>query len=203
MHPKSEIEEMRPLSFKHRFTALFVGVGCIILTFFGNAFSQWSMGLGKGVGNAEGWIEYASEKGFTVQLPEKPSREHHVIELPDANQGLDYHSLTSYQNKHVHYSVSHIDFPKKWTWAGPSRLLKTALDGVLSYAPGAEVLGKRFTTHQGYKALDFILKKDNEEVRGRIILVGTRLYALTMTYPSEADIDFNEIHFMDSFDVKR
>ncbi len=203
LNPKTEnVEDKKPLSMTRRLTGLFLGAACVALSFFGNTFSQWTLGLGKGV-STEGWTLYASDKGFTVQLPGEPSKEHRIIEIPAANKTLDYHALKSYQNKHVHYGVSHVDLPKQWKLAGPSRLLKTALDSTLGVAPGAKILGKRFTTHQGYKALDFVLKHGDEEVRGRLILVGTRLYALSIAYPADANIDFSDNHFMDSFDVKK
>lgn len=201
MFPRPGVVQSTPLSMMRRLKALFVGVGCIVLSFFGNTLTQWSVSSAGSIATTEKWVSYESEDGFSVQLPEEPTFQRHDIPIEDKT--LTFHALKSHQNKHVHYGVSHIDLPAKWKWAGSSTLLKTALETLVRYSPDTELVGKRFTTHQGYRAIDFVLIQGQEEVRGRVILVGTRLYQLTVSYPKDLVLDFTDNHFMDSFDVKR
>lgn len=189
-----------PLSWTRRLVAGFVGMGCLLMSVFGGHVTKWSIGMGEEV-SMQGWIQYASkDSDFSVQLPSDPRYKSHEIEVPHSSQPLYYHEFTSHQNKHVHYSVSHMKFPKKWKLAGSSTLLKGALDALITYS-GGSLVERKFTTHQNYRALDFTLKQGAEEVRGRLILVGTTFYKLTMTCPASASAGVFEQAFIDSFDL--
>ncbi len=190
-----------PLSFKRRLSGLFVGVGCILVSFFGNALANWSIGVDDKIG-ATGWVQYDSEDlGFSVQFPNDPEQTAKKFEIPNAKKPLNYHELTSREGRHLSYSVSHIELPHKWKLAGSTTLLKGALDAIVKYSPDTELVDKKFTTHQNYRALDFTLKQEGGTVKGRIIIVGTTLYKLTISHPSTANVDLLNNPFIDSFDL--
>jgi hypothetical protein len=46
------------------------------------------------------------------------------------------------------------------------------------------------------------MSQGSEEVQGRLILVGTTLYQLTVVYPPELAHQLQKTEFLDSFDVQ-
>lgn len=192
-----------PLSFKRRITALAIIVGCMVISIFGNALTNWSIGLERGISNT-GWTQYAYEDaGFKVHFPNDPQEESKQLAVPGADKVLDYQELTTHQNKQVYYSVSYMELPRKWKIAGSSTLLKGALTIMVRHMPDTKLVEKRFTTHQNHRALDFRLKEGEQEVKGRLILVGMTLYKLTVTYPPDLEQELQENPFLDSFDLSQ
>ena len=95
-----------------------------------------------------------------------------------------------------------MDLPKKWKLAGSSRLLQGALDLIMKHTLGSELLFKSMTKHKNFKALDFHLSQGQEEVQGRLILVGMTLYRLTVVYPPDLAHQLQHDEFIDSFEVQ-
>ena len=94
-----------------------------------------------------------------------------------------------------------MELPSKWRLAGSSTLLKGGLDIMVKYMPDTTLIDKKFITHQGHRGLDFHLKQGEDEVQGRLILVGTTLYKLTVTYPLSLEQEVQDNPFLDSFDL--
>lgn len=190
------------LSFKRRITALIIIAGCAIASIFGNALTKWSIGLEKGISSKEGWIQYAyDDAGFKVHFPNDPQEETKVLPIPEANKVLNYQELKTHQNKQVYYSVTYMDLPRKWKMAGSTTLLKGGLDIMVKYMPGTTIIEKKFSTHQTHRSLDFRLQQGEQQVKGRLILVGTTLYKLTVTYPPSLEQELQDNPFLDSFDL--
>lgn len=151
----------------------------------------------------DGWIEYNSQEGgFRVILPQDPEIESKILPVPSQNKTLKYNELKSYQTKKVYYSVSYIELPRKWKMAGASRLLQGALDLIIDHLPGSKLLDKSLTKHKNLRALDFHLAQGEEEVQGRLILVGTTLFRLTVVYPPSLAHQLQHQEFLDSFEVQ-
>jgi uncharacterized RDD family membrane protein YckC len=151
----------------------------------------------------DGWIDYTScEGGFRVLLPEVPEEASKVLPVPSHNKTLNYQEITSHQTQKVYYSISYMNFPKKWKLAGAQRLLQGALDLIVEHIPGTQILFKSMTKHKNFRALDFHLTQGSEEVQGRLILVGTTLYRLTVVYPPELANQLQQNEFLDSFEVQ-
>lgn len=152
----------------------------------------------------EGWVEYTSaEGGFTVILPEDPAFEAKVLPVPSQNKNLNYSELKSYQTKKVYYSVSYMELPRKWKMAGSKRLLQGALDLIIDYTPESQLLSKTMTKHQNLHALDFKFSQGQEEVQGRLILVGTTLYRLIAVYPPSLEHQLQHQEFVESFALRK
>jgi uncharacterized RDD family membrane protein YckC len=183
-------------------------IGCVIclISVFGAAFEQELSDYGTGYGRynaVEGWHAYTSEKGgFRVLFPNNPQEEAKQLPLPDQNRTLKYNELTSYQNKKVYYSVSYMELPRKWKLAGTSRILSGALEGIVEHTPESELLMKHFTKHKNYRALDFHYSQSGEDVQGRLILVGTTLFRLTVSYPPSLAHKLQQEEFLNSFEVQ-
>ena len=194
--------KQRPLGIQRKIVATFVCFLSLFGALYEQELSDYTTGFEK-YKTAEGWLAYTSEDGgFRVLFPNDPQEEAKVLPLPEHNKTLSYNELTSYQNKKVYYSVSYMEIPRKWKLAGTSRILQGALDGIVEYTPGAELLLKHFTKHKTYRALDFHFTQDGEEVEGRLILVGTTLFRLTVSYPPHLANKLHQQEFLDSFEVQ-
>jgi len=192
-----------PLTFKRMLAAMVIVLSCSLMSIFGNALTKWTIGFERGISN-EGWVQYIHDEGeFKVHFPHDPKEEQKQLEIPNANKVLDYQELQATQNKKVHYSVTYMELPRKWKIAGSSTLLKGALEIMVKYLPETAIVNKQFTTHQTYRALDFHLKQGEDEVEGRLILVGMTLYKLTVIYPPELAETIQETPFFDSFDLSK
>lgn len=191
------------LSWHQKLSSTLFLLGCIFLSFFGNTLTQWGMGLRPGL-SQEGWIEYThDEAGFKVHFPRNPEEEVKQLEVPGSDNVFDYQELTAHQDKKVYYSVTYMELPRKWKLAGSNTLLKGTLGLIVHYSPETTLLSKELITHQSHRALNFHMKQGEEEVKGRLILVGTTLYKLTVVYPPELASELEESLFLDSFDLSR
>ena len=184
----------------------FVGYVVLLASIFGAGFQQelsdFSTGYAKHQ-TVDGWIDYSSEKGgFRVLFPTDPQEESKIISLPEQNRNLNYHELKSLQNGKISYSVSFMKLPKKWKLAGSSRILQEALDGIVEHTSGAKLLTKSFAKYQSYRALDFHITQDGEEIQGRLIMVGTTLYRLTVSYPPSYANQLQHQEFLSSFELQ-
>ena len=150
--------------------------------------------------NIEGWKEYTSTDGkFSVNFPEEPSHESGILPVPSQKKNLNYDEFKSFQTKKVYYSVSYIELPKKWKMAGANRLLKGALELMVKDSPETVLLNKNMTKHRNLRALDYHLTQGEDEVQGRLVLVGTTLFRLTAVYPPSLAHQLQHDEFVDSF----
>jgi hypothetical protein len=201
--PRPGVLSQRPLRPKRKCIAVVLSALCFLAAIFGKPLTYYSIGLDTKISNS-GWTQYYSmTRGFSVSFPSEPQQESKQLEVPDTGKVLNYEEISSQQTKDVLYSVSYMELPSKWRWAGANRLLKGALDLLVKYAPESfEVLEREIILYQNHKALDFRLKRADNEVRGRFILVDNTLYKLTVVYPSSLNKEVeNGDLFLDSFDL--
>lgn len=183
-----------------------VAVCCLVLltgvSYFEKEIAVMTTGFEK-YKTIEGWTDYTCQDGgFRVLLPQDPEIESKVLPVPSQNRNLDYKELTSHQTQKVYYSISYIDLPKRWKMAGTTRLLEGALDLIVEHTPGSALLDKNLTKHKNFRALDYHMSQGDEEVQGRLILVGMTLYQLTVVYPPSLAHQLQKTEFLDSFDVQ-
>lgn len=146
-----------------------------------------------------GWLHFVSEEaGFRVSFPTKPKVEEKEVELPRTSGSVSYNEYKS-QPSDVTYSVSYIDIPKKWSFVSSNRILKGVLNVVLKLEEGSELIDKEFVMHGEYPALNFHFSKGADEVVGRMIRVGQRLFKLTVSYPISLAEKPVPKEFIDSF----
>ncbi|MBS0620629.1 MAG: RDD family protein [Verrucomicrobia bacterium] len=190
------------LSFRRKVFAILTTVFCVFLALGGDALAQWgASGLVYNRASTEGWVEYASDAGFKVAFPKDPETENKQLVIPNSGTVLNYEEVTSDESPKVHYKVSHMVVPRKWKLAGNATLLKGALDALVKHTEGAELVSKDFVmTHQGHRALDFHMKAEGEEVKGRFLVIGNTLYKLTVEYPSQLSSTQDASPFFDSFE---
>ena len=191
-----------PLSLKRKVIGALLCVSSLFGAIFEQELSDYSTGFQSGK-NIEGWVDYKSEEGgFSILFPTDPQEESKMIPLPEHNRTLHFNELKSYQDKKIYYSVSYMKLPRKWKLAGASRILQGALDGIVEHSDGTKLISKQYSKHKSYRTLDFHYSQNNEDVQGRMILVGTTLYRLTVTYPPSVVGKLQHKEFLDSFDVQ-
>lgn len=176
---------------------------CALLgsSYFENEIAMATTGFTK-YRTVEGWKEYTTSDGrFSVIFPQDPEHQSGVLPVPSQNKTLSYNEFKSYQSKKVYYSVSYMELPRKWKLAGANRLLNGALDLMVEHLPGARLLDSQMTKHKNLRALDFHLSQGEEEIKGRLILVGTTLLRLTAVYPPSLAGQLQDREFVDSFTV--
>jgi uncharacterized RDD family membrane protein YckC len=190
-----------PLSTKRKWIAALVLIASVFTAAFEQELSDYSTGF-QGAKSVDGWIDYTSQDGgFSILFPTDPQKESKLIPLPEQNRTLNYNELTSNPEKKISYSLSYMNLPKKWKLAGASRILQGALDGIVEHSDSATLVSKEYGKYLNYRSLDFAYSQDGQNVQGRLILVGTTLYRLTVTCPPAKEGGINHEQFFNSFDV--
>jgi hypothetical protein len=148
-----------------------------------------------------GWVQYTAEDGrFSVNFPKKPQNLSTTVEVP--NEGPI--NLSEFKvEKDASFSVSYLDLPKKWKIFSSNTLLKGAMKVIHEHMPGTELLDKTIVKHKNYPAMDFKMKEGENEIEGRIILVGNTLYRLMVTYYPDTPRSQQHHTFVESFDLKK
>jgi len=179
--------------------ALVIAVSCASSLFLGKDLSDVAVQFEKRmVGD---WIQYASDDGrFTVNFPKQPKVESHSFEVPDSEHSLEMSELKAKSD--AIFSVSYVELPKKWRIFSAGTLLKAAMEVVRAHTPEAELLDTKRIKHKNYPAMDFQMKEGENEIEGRLILVGSTLYKLTVTYPPKAPREMQHETFLNSFELK-
>jgi uncharacterized RDD family membrane protein YckC len=189
------------ISWKRKLFAFAASSAFVLAAIYGNVLTLWSVGLEKGI-SVDGWVQYSSnDVGFKVSFPTDPEHESKELVIPNSGKVLNYKEISSEESGKISYKLNHMELPRKWRLAGNTTLLKGVLDALVKHTKGAELLEKEFTMHQGYRALDFRLKQGENEMKGRILIVGGTLYKLTIDYPSSIAKEMAENPFINSFEV--
>jgi hypothetical protein len=191
----------KSISWKRKILAFAASSAFVLAAIYGNVLTMWSVGLEKGI-SPDGWVQYSSaDVGFKVSFPTDPEQESKELVIPNSGKVLNYQEFSSEEKGKVSYKLNHMELPRKWRLAGDTTLLKGVLDAIVKHTSNAELLEKQFTMHHGYRALDFHLKQDEMEVKGRLILVGGTLYKLTIDYPPALATEILNNPFFDSFEA--
>ncbi|MEN9343507.1 MAG: hypothetical protein RLZZ453_294 [Chlamydiota bacterium] len=200
--PKAKgIVRQKPVSLKRKLTATIASCVVMLSALYGNALALWSVGLDSR-SDLSGWVQYASsEPGFKVAFPSDPEEIAQELVIPDSGKVLNYAELKSQESRKVSYSVSHLNLPRKWRWASNTTLLKGVLELIVKHSENASLLEKEFRTHGPHRVLDYRMKQGSEEMRGRLIIVGSTLYKLTVVYPPTKGDESQITAFLDSFEV--
>jgi uncharacterized RDD family membrane protein YckC len=197
----SAIVRQRTISWKRKICAFMTSSAFVIAAIYGNFLALWSVGLEKGI-SPEGWVQYSSnDAGFKISFPTDPEAASKELVIPDSGKVLPYKEITSDENKKVHYSVTHLDLPRKWRLAGNTTLLKGVLDQMVKHMEGTELIEKEFKMYGSHRVLDFHMKQGKEQVKGRLIIVSGTLYKLTIAYPPSHAKEMQANPFLDSFEI--
>jgi hypothetical protein len=172
-----------------------------LLAAYGNILTLWSIGLEKGISPDE-WVQYSSnEAGFKISFPTNPEQAYKELVIPDSGRILSYEELTSAENDKIHYSVSHMELPRRWRLAANTTLLKGVLDVMVQYTEESAIIEKEFKKFAGHRVLDFRMTQGQDEIKGRLIIIGATLYKLSIIYPPKLANEMQTNPFLDSFEA--
>ncbi|MFS8562978.1 MAG: RDD family protein [Rhabdochlamydiaceae bacterium] len=180
--------------------ALFLAIACVCSLFLGEEISNVAVEYEQNI-TKEGWIQYSSEdERFTVNFPKKPQLDTLSFDVPNSSKSLDLNEVKAKAD--VEFSVSYVELPRKWRLFSSTTLLKGAMNVILENMPGAKIITKTHMKYKNYPGIDFHMTQDGNEIEGRLILVGSTLYKLTVTRPQEIGHEVHHQEFLDSFDLK-
>lgn len=154
--------------------------------------------------NSINWSIYTSSKdGFSILFPKTPTLDSKSnIPVNDSNSTFTY-TWHSYQTEDNYSSfiVYKYIYSNGLNVEDPDKLLRAYLSVIANPDNGHQVLSSNFTYVNSYRALDFLIKAGNENIKGRFVLVGDTPYMIMMDYfPINYDADiYNK--FINSFKV--
>lgn len=189
----------QPISFWRYVIALMIACSAGSALFYGKDLSEVAVEYEHRVAGS-GWVQYISDDGkFSVQFPKKPEVASKTIDVPNG----DPINLSEFKaEKDASFSVSYLELPKKWRIFSSNTLLKGAMKVVQEHMPGTQLIDKKIVKHKNYPAMDFRMKEGENEIEGRLILVGNTLYRLMVVYYPDTPRDQQHQTFVDSFDLK-
>lgn len=193
--------KFKPINRYRYLIALFLAIACVSSLFLGEELSNVAVEYEQNM-TKTGWVQYSSEdEKFTVNFPEKPEFETISLDVPNSDKTFDFNEVRTKGT--VEFSVSYLELPRKWRIFSGTTLLKGAMNVIVQNMPEAQILDRKHVKYKNYPGMDFRMKQGDSEIEGRLILVGSTLYKLTITRPQE--IAHNEHHdnFLNSFDLKR
>lgn len=191
----------KTISWKRKACAILASFAFVLAGVYGNSLTSWSVGLTE-LRPATEWVQYSSDDaGFKIAFPTDPEQESKELVIPDSGKVLNYEEVTSNASSKVSYSVTHMKLPGKWRFAANTTLMKGVLDVLVKHTEGAELLEKNFDRFDGRRVLDYKMKVGENEVKGRLIIVGSKLYKLSITYPPAIANEMLQNHFLESFEI--
>ncbi len=178
-----------------------IAIGCLVI--FGAVFVKAILEFPKEFQRQvpfKSWVHYTSSEGdFTADFPSKPMVEQKQLEIPQANRTLDYQEVKADHSDQVTYSVSALELPKKWSFFGSNTVLKGALSVLVDNLPGAKLVNKKLTKHGEHPAIDFHIHEHATDTKGRLVLVGSKLFKIEYTQPTDQESSEKGSAFIDSF----
>lgn len=209
---------MEPFSSKFKIKKVIL-ISMFLLAAIGSSTFFFKKGLQEGlvkIQTQENWVPYASsqkdpqgkwkpysssDNRFQVDFPKEPVHESKQLDIPSTNEPLQYNEIRAEQSNVV-YAVSYIDFPQKWRLASSNTLLKKSLALLIEHdAKGQRLMEQKLTAHNGFPAIDYVVKEGTSEIKGRLILVNHTFYRLTATYPSTIASQAQHTEFVNSFNL--
>jgi uncharacterized RDD family membrane protein YckC len=198
---KKTIVCQKAVSWKRKLCGFLASSAFVLSAVYGNVLALWSVGLEKGI-SPEGWVQYSSDDAkFKISFPKDPESASKELVIPDSGKVLNYQEITSDENEAVRYSVAHLELPRKWRLAGNTTLLKGVLDQLIKHTEGAKLIEQEFKMYGSQRVLDFRMKQDSDEVKGRLIIVSGTLYKLMIAYPPSKAEELRGDPFLDSFEI--
>ncbi|MDD5291787.1 MAG: hypothetical protein PHY46_01200 [Candidatus Omnitrophica bacterium] len=153
--------------------------------------------------NIMGWKQYASvEGGFSVQLPGEPEGQKIILDTQVGRTYLNMYTLNRKDDNFI-YAVGYVDYPDElFNLKSVDQILNDGRDGAARNVQG--VLTKESNISiEGYPGREFTIEVGNGEavVKGKLFLVGQRVYQLMVTTDKKWSDSYNIKRFLDSFQL--
>lgn len=185
-------------SFRIFFTCLMI----VLFSFLGVKGERWARMIQTAPKefSTEGWVECNSDQvAFRVFFPIDPKRESKYFILPNTGKKIVYEEIFTNQDQ-TKYSLTHGVIPRKWKLAGNVALLKMFVEKLMKTSPDLKLLEQHYIMHRGHRALEYKLSQGDQEIRGRVMIVGNKMYRLMITYLPEQCSTKDQSIFLESFE---
>lgn len=153
---------------------------------------QHKLNLHRAVKGAEfkKWVNFNPiEEHFSASFPKKPKSGSRDLPIPGSDDTLPYKEFLCEADGDIHFSVSYTTLPEGWLKYGNSLVLGGALKVIMQELGKTELVGKETTKFKSFPALDYehytVAEANQKETAGTLVLVGSVLYKIEMTYPIE------------------
>jgi hypothetical protein len=158
-------------------------------------------------GHAFSWSSFEVPGSIgKVCLPSQPTEQPYQLKVPDKKEPtVDLNELVvSDEVTGMQYSVIVVDLPHKLMSWGPKMILKGSLEVVELNSENATLSTKKSIRHLNLPCLHYTMQGANTEKMGRLLLVGSQLVKLEVTYPSEkkGEVQAAANEFLSSFKLK-
>lgn len=135
---------------------------------------------------------------FAISFPSSPEQLDKQLNVPNGGRPLNYQELVA-DVRGSNYSVSYLDFPRKWKIIGNHTLLRKSLEMLMAHeGQNRQLASQHFVTHRGYPALDYVAHDGNREIHGRLVVVGNTLFKINVNHANGSDAA--QESFVASFD---
>lgn len=130
-------------------------------------------------------VEYEAPEGFKIKLPAPvPEPKRDVAQLPSGGE-VSIAAWAVRDPTGVLYSIWYADYPAELVAKNSAEaLLNEGREGVTGQLQNVQIVSETPITLQGFPGREFVLTSDNGDVKGRMFLVGNRLYTLIYIYNS-------------------
>jgi hypothetical protein len=155
------------------------------------------------VARTSSWEEFRSPTGtFSVLFPRYPSHSSEVVKLPDTQLAVMYDSYVSTDTNGTAYLINVSEYPPEVDISNPTANLEGALNGMVAANEGGQLLSSNMTVYKEYPAIDYLVQAGDVGLKGRIVLVGHKMYQLMVSY-HEATHDAQAYStFIESFEAQ-
>lgn len=166
----------------------------------GNEAQQKELGA-TAVDQTDGWQQYNSvADSFSIQFPEFPTYDSQTDDGGEV--AYDYHTYSATKDTTSFQVIKYI-YKDEIDVSEPDNLLERYLNGFVNGVGSGTLVSSDYTYASGYRALDFhVSTTDNEDIKGRLILVGQTPYLIAVDYFTQNYNEADYQRFINSFTAK-
>jgi hypothetical protein len=152
------------------------------------------------------WKQFDSAIGhFQALFPAYPQHQTQSVSVHIINATLAFDMYTSQDASGTTYLIGTTVYPSSTNISNPENNLEGALNGLITAVKGSHLVSSNITNFESYKAVEFLVQNNTVDpgniiyIKGRVMLVGYRMYMEEVLYQESnyRDSDYNE--FMKSF----
>lgn len=148
------------------------------------------------------WTAFnASDKTFSAYFPLKVETIESQLPVPDDIKFLELTEHTAKHENHGTFSLAYTELPKKWLKYSDKLIIKHSMLHMADSMENTDLVKRNFAMHGNIPCIDYTLKSDGNDILGRMLLIGNRLYKIELKCNGSSNDAAREQHalFINSF----